>query len=279
MKKIDDMNDFEILGVDPEADSTEIYMAYIQAKDALKPESMAFYALMAENEKERLRIRIEMAYHNLIGEKKRSNFGKEFSEESKDYQQLNTVSEETSFIREKGNGTFLPLDDMQKKTIIEQPILTETPTQSSSTKKTLRSNILLRLEKWIFLILLFLVIFALSGFIINLIPEKEKEKNIPGARKPETTETAPVEEKFLKAQDVETSEKKTAPDKKDIHEARKPETTETAFVEEKPLKEQDADTSEKKIAPEKETGYYVVKKGESLSDIAKKEAVYGNGLK
>lgn len=94
MKKIDDLNDYEILDVEPGADAVEIHMAYIRAKEALSPESMAHYSLMSEDEQEEIRLKIERAYENLLDRKSRKKYADrvfkdlEASKELRDFSHL-----------------------------------------------------------------------------------------------------------------------------------------------------------------------------------------------
>ena len=62
-------------------------------------------------------------------------------------------------------------------------------------------------------------------------------------------------------------------------EAKEVERVKTAAVEEKALKTPEADDREKETAKEEMTGYYIVKKGESLSGVAARKDVYGDSLK
>jgi hypothetical protein len=62
-------------------------------------------------------------------------------------------------------------------------------------------------------------------------------------------------------------------------EAKEVEEVKTAAVEEKALKTPEADDREKETEKEEVTGYYIVKKGESLSGIAARKDVYGGSLK
>ena len=72
MKQVDDLSYYEILEVNPSADYTEIHMAYIKTREALKSQSMAHYSAMSEDEKEKLRLKIEMAYQTLVDQEKRN---------------------------------------------------------------------------------------------------------------------------------------------------------------------------------------------------------------
>ena len=62
-------------------------------------------------------------------------------------------------------------------------------------------------------------------------------------------------------------------------EVKEPEEVKKAAVEEKALTMPQTDAEEKETKPEEVTGYYAVKKGDSLSAIAAREDVYGDPLK
>jgi len=72
--------------------------------------------------------------------------------------------------------------------------------------------------------------------------------------------------------------KKPAPEKAKI-EVKEAGDVKTAAVEEKPLETPEADIGQNETEMQKVTGYYVVKKGDSLSGIAAREAVYKDPLK
>ena len=69
------------------------------------------------------------------------------------------------------------------------------------------------------------------------------------------------------------SEKKAETEAKDGGEVKK------AAIEERALKTPETDAREKEAATKEVIGYYIVKKGESLSGIAAREDVYGDSLK
>ena len=66
---------------------------------------------------------------------------------------------------------------------------------------------------------------------------------------------------------------------KEAPEVKVPKAPEPAAVDDKSRKAEEPKPPEKKAAPEEESGYYIAKGGESLSGIAKNEAVYGDALK
>lgn len=98
MKKIDDSNDYEILDVQPGADDVEIHTAYIRAKEALNPDSMAHYSIVSEEEKEELRDKIETAYHNLVDRKIRNKHTNRVPQDLEAAGNLSVISNQTKSI-------------------------------------------------------------------------------------------------------------------------------------------------------------------------------------
>jgi hypothetical protein len=171
MKKIDEMSDYEILDIDPGADSTEIYMAYIRVRNALNKESMAHYALISDEEKEQLLIRVELAYQNLIEMKKREGHEIEVLEDPESNDQSSIVPRGIVHSPYKGEENDLPSVKMKVNTIIDQPLTIEDSSQSSPQMKSLKSKIYSYFEKWILIILFFIFTFVLFIVIFSFIPE------------------------------------------------------------------------------------------------------------
>ena len=72
---------------------------------------------------------------------------------------------------------------------------------------------------------------------------------------------------------------KRPPPEKDETEEKEDKEIKASSVEEKALKAPEIDAGEKETAMEEVTGYYIVKKGDSLSSITGREDVYGDSLK
>jgi len=74
LKKIEDMNYYELLEVSPRATSQEIHKAYERIRKIYDPNSIALYSLFSPEETERIRQRIEEAYRTLIYEENRREY-------------------------------------------------------------------------------------------------------------------------------------------------------------------------------------------------------------
>ncbi len=71
LKKIEDMNYYELLEVSPRATSQEIHRAYERIRRIYDPNSIALYSLFSPEETDSIRQRIEEAYRTLIYEENR----------------------------------------------------------------------------------------------------------------------------------------------------------------------------------------------------------------
>ena len=84
LKKIEDMNHYELLEVSPRATAQEIHKAYERIRKIYDPNSIALYSLFSPEETERIRQRVEDAYRTLIYEENR----REYDLSLKDYADL-----------------------------------------------------------------------------------------------------------------------------------------------------------------------------------------------
>lgn len=117
----------------------------------------------------------------------------------------------------------------------------------------------------------------LKPAVAEQIPIKKAEEAKPAAigEKPIQVPEKVVEEKDVrakKADEVKTAVIKETP-KKQAEEVK------PVDVEQKPAQKPEAVTKEEETAEEEMERYYIVKKGESLYDVASREDVYGNKLK
>lgn len=67
IKRIEDMNFYEILNVNPNASQRDIERAYLLGKAAYEQNSLAHYSLLSDEERERILGRIEHAF-NILGD-------------------------------------------------------------------------------------------------------------------------------------------------------------------------------------------------------------------
>ena len=71
LKKIEDMNHYELLEVSPRATAQEVHKAYERVRRIYDPNSIALYSLFSPEETEKIRQRIEEAYRTLIYDENR----------------------------------------------------------------------------------------------------------------------------------------------------------------------------------------------------------------
>jgi len=74
LKKIDDMNYYELLEVSYRATPQEIHKAYERVRKIYDPNSIALYSLFSPEETERIRQRVEDAYRTLIYDENRRDY-------------------------------------------------------------------------------------------------------------------------------------------------------------------------------------------------------------
>lgn len=74
LKKIDDMNYYELLEVSYRATTQEIHKAYERVRKIYDPNSIALYSLFSAEETEKIRQRVEDAYRTLIYDENRRDY-------------------------------------------------------------------------------------------------------------------------------------------------------------------------------------------------------------
>jgi curved DNA-binding protein CbpA len=77
IKKIEDLNYYELLEVSPQANSTEIHRAYERTRRIYDPNSIALYSLFTPEETAVIHRRIEEAYRTLLYEANRKKYDQE----------------------------------------------------------------------------------------------------------------------------------------------------------------------------------------------------------
>jgi curved DNA-binding protein CbpA len=77
IKRIEDMNYYELLEVSPGANSTEIHRAYERVRRVYDPNSIALYSLFTPEETAVIHQRIEEAYRTLVYEANRKKYDAE----------------------------------------------------------------------------------------------------------------------------------------------------------------------------------------------------------
>jgi hypothetical protein len=74
LKKIEDMNYYELLEVSFRATAQEIHKAYERVRKIYDPNSIALYSLFSPDETEKIRQRVEEAYRTLIYDENRRDY-------------------------------------------------------------------------------------------------------------------------------------------------------------------------------------------------------------
>ncbi len=74
MKKVADMNYYELLDIEPSATNEEIQKAYKQACQTYQPDSLALYSLLSEEDRAQMQDRTEKAYRTLMDEDERQKY-------------------------------------------------------------------------------------------------------------------------------------------------------------------------------------------------------------
>jgi flagellar biosynthesis protein FlhG len=74
LKKIEDMNYYELLEVSYRASAQEIHKAYERVRKIYDPNSIALYSLFSPEETEKIRQRVEDAYRTLIYDENRRDY-------------------------------------------------------------------------------------------------------------------------------------------------------------------------------------------------------------
>jgi DnaJ-class molecular chaperone len=74
LKKLEDMNHYEVLNIQRSASQQEIQKAYIAARAAYQKDSLAHYNLVSEDGRKAMAAKIERAYLTLSHPKKRKKY-------------------------------------------------------------------------------------------------------------------------------------------------------------------------------------------------------------
>jgi len=74
MKRVTQLNHYEILDLKPTATKSEIQQSFSRLRKTYEADSLAVYSILTEDEREDMMARIEDAYRILIDEEKRYNY-------------------------------------------------------------------------------------------------------------------------------------------------------------------------------------------------------------
>lgn len=74
MKRITQLNHYEVLDLEPTASNEEIQQSFARLRKTYDTDSLAVYSILSEEEREYMATRIEEAYKTLIDKKKRTEY-------------------------------------------------------------------------------------------------------------------------------------------------------------------------------------------------------------
>ena len=77
MKPYEEQNDYELLGIPPDASPFEIRRAFQENFDLYKPDSIASYSFFSSEERKAILARLEVAYLRLINDESRHEYDRE----------------------------------------------------------------------------------------------------------------------------------------------------------------------------------------------------------
>jgi DnaJ-class molecular chaperone len=106
LKKIEDMDFYEVLNINRSASQQEIQKAYIVAKAAYQKGSLAHYNLVSEGDRKEMMSQIERAYLTLSQPKRRKKYDLRTF-------QYNNANKEASFYRQSTEK--MEIEDGEKK--------------------------------------------------------------------------------------------------------------------------------------------------------------------
>ena len=107
MKKIEDLNFYELLEVSPTASAQDIHRAYERVRRVYEPNSIALYSLFTADETSAIHQRVEEAYRTLIYEDNRRKYD--------------------ALLRERNEMPELPTPPMQQRTYQPPPPVQSAP--------------------------------------------------------------------------------------------------------------------------------------------------------
>jgi DnaJ-class molecular chaperone len=74
MKRVTQLNHYELLDLEPTASKEEIQQSFSRLRKTYDTDSLAVYSILSEEEREHMAARIEEAYKTLIDKEKRMEY-------------------------------------------------------------------------------------------------------------------------------------------------------------------------------------------------------------
>ncbi len=93
MKKVTQLNHYEVLDLEPTATKSDIQQSFSRLRKTYETDSLAVYSILTEDEREYMVARIEEAYKTLIDEEKRQRYNHSLGIETFEVQENEKISE------------------------------------------------------------------------------------------------------------------------------------------------------------------------------------------
>ncbi|MBN2373224.1 helix-turn-helix domain-containing protein [bacterium] len=114
MKRVSQLNLYEILNLEPKATKAEIQLAYSRLWKTYQPDSLAVYSVISKEEREDMLARIETAYNTLIDEMRRREYDRSIGINNFDVAQKPGQSESLFDIVKKVKEEDEDVQEMEK---------------------------------------------------------------------------------------------------------------------------------------------------------------------
>jgi DnaJ-class molecular chaperone len=130
MKKLEDLNLYELLEVAFDASPFEVHQAYKEMVQLYHDDSLASYSFFSREEREKILAKLDEAYSTLMDEKKRSHYDqllidRGILEKEMQYQRDRKKLSLTSDAKRSGANTALRIRDRLKPIVSSNPTIQE----------------------------------------------------------------------------------------------------------------------------------------------------------
>jgi len=155
MKRLDDMNLYELLEVAYDASPFEVHQAYKEMIQLYHNDSLASYSFFSKDEREKILGRLEEAYSTLMDEKRRSRYDQSLVErgileKGTNYQRDRTKLSLTYDAKRFAANTALSIRDRLKPIASSNPLIQEilaNDVLSGNDSKKIRNELGISLEE------------------------------------------------------------------------------------------------------------------------------------
>jgi DnaJ-class molecular chaperone len=130
MKRLEDLNFYELLEVAFDASPFEVHQAYKEMVQLYRDDSLASYSFFSREEREAILAKLDEAYSTLMDEKRRSHYEKllverGILEKATQYQRDRTKVSLMYDAKRSGTNTVLRIRDRLKPIVSSSPVIQE----------------------------------------------------------------------------------------------------------------------------------------------------------